>query len=75
MIIMNITMRILFTFFSPPPTSFKYKWESPCGIIAKVLDCSLKVSKFELQLHYYVYFWINTLGKGMSYLIPPPATG
>ena len=31
------------------------------GVIAKVLDCSLKVSEFELQLHYYVHFRTNTL--------------
>ena len=31
---------------------------SLCNVIAKVLDCSLKVSKFELQSYYYVtYLW------------------
>ena len=29
----------------------------------KVLDCELKVSKFKLQLHYYVHFQTNILGK------------
>ena len=24
----------------------------PCGILVKVLDCSLEVSEFKLQLHY-----------------------
>ena len=34
----------------------------PCGII---------VTEFELQLHYYIHFQINTLGKGMNPLILP----
>ena len=39
-------------------------------VMAKVLDCSLEVSVFELYLHHYVHFQINTLGKGMNLLIP-----
>ena len=27
--------------------------------LAKVLNCSLKVIEFKLQLHYYVHFWTN----------------
>ena len=37
--------------------------------MAKVLDCSLEVSKYELQLSYYIQFRTNTLGKGMNPLI------
>ena len=36
-----------------------------CGVMANILDCN-----FKLQLDYYIHFWINTLGKGMNYLIP-----
>ena len=36
---------------------------SPHGIMAKVLDSGLKVSEFEIQLHSYIYFWINAFGK------------
>ena len=43
----------------------------PCGIMSKVLNCSLKVSKFELQSCHYIHFCTNTLGKGMNHLIPP----
>ena len=32
-------------------------------MIAKLLDCGLEVSEFELQLSYYVYFQTNNLGK------------
>ena len=38
-----------------------------CGVMAKVLDCSLKVREFEYQLHYYVHSQTNTLEKeGMN---------
>ena len=37
----------------------------------KVLDCSLKVSKFEVQLPCYIHFLTNTLWKNMNSLIPP----
>ena len=30
----------------------------------------IEVNEFELQSCYYVHFWTNTLGKGMSSLIP-----
>ena len=38
-------------------------------LMAKVLNCSIIVSEFKLQLCYYVHFHINTLRKGMN---PPP---
>ena len=31
--------------------------------MAKVLDCNLEVSKFDLQLCYYIHFQTNALGK------------
>ena len=34
---------------------------SPHGIVAKELNCDLKVSEFKLQLYYYIYFQTNTL--------------
>ena len=37
--------------------------------MAKVLDCGLDVSEFELQSQYYVHFRTNTLGKGISRFI------
>ena len=39
--------------------------------MAKVLDCGLKVSKFKLQLCYYIHFQINTFEKGVNAFIPP----
>ena len=39
-------------------------------VVAKVLNCGLKVSEFELQSRYYVHFWSYTLGKSMNPLIP-----
>ena len=41
------------------------------GIMAKMLDCNLRVSEFKLQLCYYVYFQTKVLAKGMNPLIAP----
>ena len=35
-------------------------------VMAKVLDCDHKVSRFELQLRYYVHFRTNNVGKRMN---------
>ena len=40
--------------------------ECALGVIVNVMDRGIVVSEFELQLHYYVYFRTNTLGKGMN---------
>ena len=41
------------------------------GLIAKILDCSLKVSEFHFQSCHYVYFrTTNTFEKGMNSLSP-----
>ena len=42
---------------------------SLCRVIAKVQDCLLEISGFELQSSYYVIFRTNTFGKGMHPLI------
>ena len=47
-----------------------FRW-SFHGVMAKVLDCRLEISKFKLQLHWYVHFQTNALGKGMNSLILP----
>ena len=39
--------------------------------MTKVLVCSLKINKFNLQLHCYIHFWTNTFWKGMNPIIPP----
>ena len=38
-------------------------------VVANLLDCDIVESEFEIQLCY-VYFWINSLMKGMNLLIP-----
>ena len=38
--------------------------------MAKVLNCGLEVSEFELQSLCYYHFRINPLGEGMNLLIP-----
>ena len=43
--------------------------------MAYVPDWGMVVSEFKLQSRNYVHFRINTLGKGMDPLIPPPAKG
>ena len=40
------------------------------GVMSKVLNCGLQISKFELQSCNSVHFWTNTLEKGMNPLIP-----
>ena len=39
-------------------------------VVANILDCDIIVSKFKLQLHYYVHCQNKTFGKGMNLLIP-----
>ena len=61
--------------------SFEHTWTlppytrgnrgSPCGVMVKVNDCRIVVSKFELQSRYYVHFWTNTLRKGKTSPYPP----
>ena len=43
----------------------------PRGVMVKAMDCGIVVSEFELQSHYYIHFWTNTLEKGMNPLILP----
>ena len=43
----------------------------PCGEMVKTMDCGIAVTKFKLQLHYYVHFQTNTLGKGINPFIFP----
>ena len=47
----------------------------PRGVMVKMIDCKIVVSKFKLQLRYYVHFWANTLGKGMMNPLILPAMG
>ena len=48
----------------------KMKKESLCGIMAKVLNCSFKVSEFDFQSYNYIHFPTNILEKGMNPLNP-----
>ena len=41
----------------------------PSSVMAKVLDCGLTISEFELQLYYYTHLQTNTLVKGMNSFI------
>ena len=41
-------------------------WGSLRHVIAKVWDCDLEVSEFEIQLHYYVHLRTHTLSKGIN---------
>ena len=49
---------------------FNYRERNLCGIMAKVLDCSIEVNEFKFQLCYYVHFQTDTFGKGMYFLFP-----
>ena len=37
--------------------------------MVKVLEYSFKVSVFWFQLHYYVHFWTDPIGKDMNIVI------
>ena len=41
------------------------------GVGANMLDWDIIVSKFEIQLHYDIYFRTNTFGKGMNLPMSP----
>ena len=34
--------------------------------MAKVWDCGLEVSEFDLQFRYYVHFWTDAIGKDID---------
>ena len=44
---------------------------NPHGVMAIVMNCNFKLSKFELQACYCIHCQANTLGNGMNLLIPP----
>ena len=44
----------------------EFSGEFPRGVMVNALNCRIVVSEFELQLHYYVHFRTNALGKGMN---------
>ena len=48
---------------------------NPRGVMAKILDCSLEVSEFEIQSHYHDYFRTNTFEKGKNSFIVPTSYG
>ena len=54
------------------PKRFYYfeSGEVPEDIVVNMQNCDIVVSKFELQLRYYVHFWTNIFEKGMNHLIP-----
>ena len=37
------------------------------GVVAKVQNCNIVVSEFEIQSRYYVHFRTNTLKKNVAY--------
>ena len=46
-------------------------WGCPSGIMTKVLDFSLEVSKSKLHLCYYIHFQTNILWEKYELLFPP----
>ena len=53
----QLLFRVVFSFF--------------CSVMFKAMYCGIIVTEFEPQLHYYVHFRANTLGKCMNPLILP----
>ena len=56
------------------PLNIKLLWGNFNDIMAKVLNCCPKVSKFKLKSHYYIHFQSNILGR-LSTPLPQPAMG
>ena len=52
------------------PVLQKHMKKSHYVIGTNVLDCNIIVSKFELLLHFYIYFRTNTMGKVWTFLSP-----
>ena len=55
---------MIFQRVQAPLFSLHWNEPNPCGEMAKVLNCILEVSEFELRS--YVHFRTNTLAKSMS---------
>ena len=45
--------------------------QSPYGVVVKMLDSDITVIEFKHKLSDYNHFQINTIGKGMNFLITP----
>ena len=63
----NILSKIVANFFIWFGTR-KSNRANPHGVMTKVQDCNLKVSKFNLRSRYFVYFRTNILGECMNQL-------
>ena len=50
---------------------FTVAWGCPSGVMDKMMDYEIVLSKFELESRYYVQFRANTLEKGMNPLVLP----
>ena len=58
-------------FFSPSWLGwFNWSRKSQWCLVSNIRDCDVVID-LELQLHNYIYFQINILGKGMNSLMPP----
>ena len=61
----------LSVYVSPQVCSTFSRQRCPRDVMVKLMDSRIVVSKSELQSHYYIHLWTNTLGKGMNPLILP----
>ena len=67
-----MAMNGCFTFPRFPELKFYHQMQfsdiarMSCGVKAKVLDCSIEVSKFDPKSRYYVHFQTKILGKGVN---------
>ena len=43
-----------------------HKKESHLGVVTNVLDCDIGLSRFKLQLHYYIHFRTKTFGNSVT---------
>ena len=71
----HLTHFILYFGSNPFMNVFLSVMSNPCDIVVNVPNCTIIVNEFKLQSCYYVYFLINTLGKGMYQLFPTSGYG
>ena len=45
---------------------FIVAYKNNCSQMVKVMDCSLEISEYQLDLYYHVHFRINNLVKDMT---------
>ena len=49
--------------------NYKFYGENVHVVVANMQGYNITANEFKLWSHYYIFFWINTFGKGMNSVI------